>query len=95
MEEGRSPFKILTGKLTENILLGRPMRGWKDNIRMDLKEIEELGCECCIEPPGSIRHEVSYLNVCRMKIISLAVILFSSLSLRVHRLHHNVFRYAA
>ena len=34
MEEGRSAFKILTGKST-----GRPMRRWKDNIRMDLKEI--------------------------------------------------------
>ena len=34
MEEGRSAFKILTGKPT-----GRPRRRWEDNIRMDLKEI--------------------------------------------------------
>ena len=34
MEEGRSPFKILTGKP-----LGRPRRRWEDNIRMDLEEI--------------------------------------------------------
>jgi hypothetical protein len=35
MEEGRSAFKILTGKR----LLGRPRRRWEDNIRMDLEEI--------------------------------------------------------
>ena len=39
MEEGTSAFKILTGKPTRNIPLGRCMRRWKDNIRMDLKEI--------------------------------------------------------
>ena len=35
MEEGRSAFKILTGKR----LLGRPRHRWEDNIRMDLKVI--------------------------------------------------------
>ena len=35
MEEGRSAFKILTGKRP----LGRPRRRWEDNIRMDLEEI--------------------------------------------------------
>jgi hypothetical protein len=39
MEEGRSVFKILTGKPIEKIPLGRPRRRWKDNISMDLKEI--------------------------------------------------------
>ena len=39
MEEGRSAFKILTGKPTGNRPLGRPRRRWKDNIRMDLEEI--------------------------------------------------------
>ena len=39
MEEGRSAFKNLTGKPTGNRPLGRPRRRWKDNIRMDLKEI--------------------------------------------------------
>ena len=39
MEEGRSSFKILTGKPTEKRLLGRPRRRWEDNIRMDLEEI--------------------------------------------------------
>ena len=37
MEEGRSAFKILTGKPTGNIPLGRPRRRWEDNIR-----------KCCI-----------------------------------------------
>ena len=39
MEEGRSAFKILTGKPTEKRPLGRPRCRWEDNIRMDLKEI--------------------------------------------------------
>ena len=39
MEEGRRPFKILTGKPTGKRPLGRPRRRWEDNIRMDLKEI--------------------------------------------------------
>ena len=39
MEEGRSAFKILTGKPTGKRPLGRPRRRWEDNIEMDLKEI--------------------------------------------------------
>ena len=39
MEEDRSAFKILTGKLTGKRPLGRPRHRWKDNIRMDLEEI--------------------------------------------------------
>ena len=39
MEEGRSAFKILTGKPTRKRTLGRPRRRWEINIRMDLKEI--------------------------------------------------------
>ena len=39
MEEGRSDFKILTGKHTGKRPLGRPRRGWEDNIRMDFEEI--------------------------------------------------------
>ena len=35
MEEGRSAFKILTGKRP----LGSPRRRWGENIRMDLEEI--------------------------------------------------------
>ena len=39
MEEGRSTFKILTGKPTGKRPLGRPRRRWKDIIRTDLKAI--------------------------------------------------------
>ena len=39
MEEGRGAFKILTGKPTGKIPLGKPRRRWEDNIRMDLEEI--------------------------------------------------------
>ena len=39
MEEGRSVFKIVTGKPTRKRSLGRPRRRWENNIRMDLKEI--------------------------------------------------------
>ena len=38
MEEGRSTFKMLTGKFTRKRLLGRPRRRWEDYIRIDLKE---------------------------------------------------------
>ena len=38
-EEGRSAFKILTGKPTGKRPLGRPMCRWEDNIRMDLEVI--------------------------------------------------------
>ena len=39
IEEGRSAFKILTGKPTGKRPLGRPRRKWEDTIRMDLEEI--------------------------------------------------------
>ena len=39
IEEGKSAFKILTGKPTGKRPLGRPRRRWEDNIRMDLEEI--------------------------------------------------------
>ena len=39
MEEGRSAFKIYTGKPTGKRPLGRPRRRWKDNIRMYLEEL--------------------------------------------------------
>ena len=40
MQEGRSAFKILTGRR----LLGRPRLRWKDDIRIDLKEIGVIYC---------------------------------------------------
>ena len=39
MEEGRSAFKILTGKPTGKRPFGRPRRRWEDNIRIDVEEI--------------------------------------------------------
>jgi hypothetical protein len=39
MEQGRSVFKIFTGKPTGKRPLGRPRRRWEGNIRMDLEEI--------------------------------------------------------
>ena len=39
MEEGRSAFKILTGKPTGKRSFGRLRRRWEANIRMDIKEI--------------------------------------------------------
>jgi hypothetical protein len=39
MEEGRSAFKMLTGKPAGRRHLGSPRRRWEDNIRIDLKEI--------------------------------------------------------
>ena len=39
MEEGRSAFKILTDTSTGRKPSGRPRCRWKDNIRMDLKEM--------------------------------------------------------
>ena len=39
MEEGRSAYKILTGKPIGKRPLGRPRHRWEDNIRMDLEEI--------------------------------------------------------
>ena len=39
MAECRSAFQILTGTPTGKRPLGRYKRRWKENIRMDLKEI--------------------------------------------------------
>ena len=39
MEEGRSAFKILTGKPTGKRALGRPRRSWRDSVRMDYEYI--------------------------------------------------------
>ena len=40
MEEGRSAFKILTGKSIGKRPLGIPGRRWEDNIRIYLEEID-------------------------------------------------------
>ena len=67
IEEGRSAFKILTGKQTGKRALGR--RRWEDNIRRNWNwgiglillrvGIIREPFECSIEPLGSISHCVS------------------------------------
>jgi hypothetical protein len=43
MGEGRGVYRILVGKPEGRRPLGRPSRRWKNNIRMDLREV---GCGC-------------------------------------------------
>jgi hypothetical protein len=46
--ENRNAYTILVGKLEGRRPLGRPRRGWEDNIRIDLIEIG-WGCVDWIE----------------------------------------------
>jgi hypothetical protein len=39
MGEKRNAYRILVGNPEGKRLLGRPRRGWVDNIKMDLREI--------------------------------------------------------
>jgi hypothetical protein len=39
MGKMRNAYNILVGKLERKRSLGRPWRGWEDNIRMNLREI--------------------------------------------------------
>ena len=39
MEEGRSAFKIVTGKPREKRSLGWRRHRWEDNVRVDFKEM--------------------------------------------------------
>ena len=41
MEERRGVYRVLVGKREGKRPLGRPMRRWEDNIKMDLQEV---GC---------------------------------------------------
>jgi hypothetical protein len=38
MESKKNAYRILVGKPEGKRLLGRPMRRWVDNIKIDLKE---------------------------------------------------------
>ena len=48
MEEDRGVHKVLVGKPEGKGPLGRPRRGWEDNIKMDLEEVGR-GCGDCME----------------------------------------------
>jgi hypothetical protein len=39
MGEKRNAYRLLVGKPEGRMPLGRPIRGWLDNIRMDLVEV--------------------------------------------------------
>jgi hypothetical protein len=39
MEDGRGVYRVLVGKPEGKRPLGRPRRRWKDNIKMDYREI--------------------------------------------------------
>jgi transposase len=39
MGEGRGVYRVLVGRSEGKRPLGRPRRGWKDNIKMGLREI--------------------------------------------------------
>jgi hypothetical protein len=39
MGEGRGVYRVLVGRPEGKRPLGRPRRGWEDNIKMDLREI--------------------------------------------------------
>jgi hypothetical protein len=39
MGEGRGVYRILVGRPEGRRPLGRPRRGWEDNINMDLQEV--------------------------------------------------------
>jgi hypothetical protein len=41
--ERRGVYRVLLGKPEGQRPLGRPMRGWEDNIKMDLQEVECVG----------------------------------------------------
>ena len=38
--EGRGVYRVLVGKPEGKIPLGRPRRRWKNNIKMDLQEVD-------------------------------------------------------
>ena len=39
-EQSRNAYKVLMGKPEGKRPLGRPRRRWKDNIKMDLREVD-------------------------------------------------------
>jgi len=45
MGDTRNAYKMLVGKPEGKSPLGRPMRRWEDNIKMDHREIRREGVE--------------------------------------------------
>jgi len=43
--ETRDIYRVLVGKPEGNRPLGRPMRRWEDNIKMDFQEVECRGMD--------------------------------------------------
>jgi hypothetical protein len=71
MVEGKSSFKMLTGKPTGKRYLGRAVLEWILNKLVSIQGIDlirfrigilESPCECGIEPPRFISHGVSYIK---------------------------------
>jgi hypothetical protein len=48
MMERRGVYKVLVGKPEGKKSLGRPRRRWKDNIKVDLQEVELSGMDWII-----------------------------------------------
>lgn len=46
MGEKRNAYMVLVGKLEGTRVHGRPMHKWKDNIKMDLKDVGPEGKNC-------------------------------------------------
>jgi hypothetical protein len=64
IEGKKNAYRLLMGEPERKRPLESPIRGWMDNIKMDLGEIEwggvewiglESSCECRNEPSGSIK----------------------------------------
>ena len=51
MREGSSAFKILTDKPRRKIPIGRPRGRRKDNIRMEIKEIDKKKINLWLSAP--------------------------------------------
>jgi hypothetical protein len=46
MGDRRGAYRVLVGKPEGKRPLGRPRRGWEDNIKMDLQEVGCGGLDC-------------------------------------------------
>jgi hypothetical protein len=44
IKETRNAYRILVEKFLGKCILGRPRRGWEDNIKMDIKVTSCVGC---------------------------------------------------